>query len=356
VERLDGETIPRKLLRDPEWAAARSVLTAQCGGALAAIHSVDPDSVDGLPRKDPLRNPLPFLDGLGEVRPALELGVRWLELNREPSDRRVTVHGDFRMGNLLVGPDGLRAVLDWELAHGGDPAEDIGWLCARSWRFGGTPRVGGFGELTDLLASYAAAGGESIDLDRVRWWEAYAAVKWAVICALQASTHLGGSSRSVELAAIGRRVCESEWDLFTLLGHAPDGPVDETVEVDPRPPPPTSTAPFGRPTALELVEAVREHLDTGPDRAAVGRTSFDDRIARNVLGMVERELQLGPAISRAHAERVAGFGFATDAALSTAIRAGAYDDDLGDIGRALAVSTRDQLLVANPSYLAAPAT
>jgi aminoglycoside phosphotransferase (APT) family kinase protein len=356
VERLDGETIPRKLLRDAEWAAARKALPSQCGSALAAIHRIDPDGVDGLPRRDPLRDPLPFLDGLGEVRPALELGVRWLDLNRPPSGPRVTVHGDFRLGNLLVGPDGLRAVLDWELAHRGDSAEDIGWLCARSWRFGGAPRVGGFGELTDLLASYTAAGGEAIDLDRVRWWEVYAAVKWAVICALQAATHLGGANRSVELAAIGRRVCEGEWDLFTLLGHTPDDGIDGTAALNHRPDPPNVVAPFGRPTSSELVEAVSEHLDAGSGRAAGGRAAFDDRIARNVLLMVERELRLGPAISRAHAERVAGLGFTTDAALSSAIRAGAYDANMDDLGRALAVSTRDQLLVANPSYLADPET
>ena len=114
VERLDGETIPRKILRDPEWAAARAALTAQCGQALAAIHSIDPVTIDGLPPADPLRDPLPFLDGLGEVRPALELGVRWLGAHAPRSRRRVTVHGDFRSGNLMVGPEGLRAVLDWE--------------------------------------------------------------------------------------------------------------------------------------------------------------------------------------------------------------------------------------------------
>ena len=260
------------------------------------------------------------------------------------------------MGNLLVGQDGLRAVLDWELAHAGDPAEDIGWLCARSWRFGGAPRVGGFGQLTDLLASYTGAGGETIDTDRVRWWEVYAAVKWAVICALQASTHLGGASRSVELAAIGRRVCESEWDLFTLLGQIPDDTADPIAEVDPRPAPPTPAAPFGRPTSFDLVEAVREHLDTGSDRTGGGRQAFEDRIARNVLQMVERELRLGPAISAAHAERLAGLGFTTDAALATAIRSGACDADMDSVGRALAKSTRDQLLVANPSYLSDPET
>src|SRR5271156_635610 len=128
VERLEGETIPRKILRDAEWAGARRALTAQCAGALAAIHTIDPAAVDALPTVDPLGDPLAFLDALGEARPALELGGRWLDRHRPAAGRRVTVHGDFRCGNLLVGPEGLRGVLDWELAHAGDPAEDIGWL------------------------------------------------------------------------------------------------------------------------------------------------------------------------------------------------------------------------------------
>ena len=74
------------------------------------------------------------------------------------------------MGNLLVGTGGLRAVLDWELAHAGDPAEDLGWLCARAWRFGGAGHVGGFGDVPALLAAYAESGGEHISLDRLRWW------------------------------------------------------------------------------------------------------------------------------------------------------------------------------------------
>ena len=293
VERLEGETIPRKLLRDPEWAAARLALSAQCGQALAAIHSIDPDQIPGLPRRDPLRHPLPILDVLGEVRPALELGVRWLSAHRPDGERRVTVHGDFRCGNLLVGPDGLRAVLDWELAHGGDPAEDIGWLSAPAWRFGGPGPVGGFGEVAELLGAYEAAGGEVLDPARVHWWQVYATVKWATICAMQASAHLGGSTRSVELAAIGRRVCESECDLCTLLGVVPDAGAAAPAGTRGQ-----RRAPFGRPTAAELVEAVREQFESAMDRDE-GSARFEARVARNALAVVERQLALGASIAAA---------------------------------------------------------
>ncbi len=348
VERIEGETIPRKILRDPEWAAARVALTAQCGRALAAIHTIDPETIPGLAPRDPLRDPLPFLDALGEVRPALELGVRWLEANRpHGEERRVTVHGDFRTGNLLVGPDGLRAVLDWELAHAGDAAEDIGWLSAPAWRFGGSGPVGGFGELDELLASYAAAGGGDIDPEVVRWWQVYATVKWATICVMQASAHLSGASRSVELAAIGRRVCESEWDLFVLLGVAPGG---EAPDYEPAA---AVTPPFGRPTAAELVEAVREYLERGVMETGEDAARFEARIARNALATVERQLLIGPAIAGAHAKRLAVLGFNNDAALATSLRAGDLDADWHVVGASLAASARDQLLVANPGYLPA---
>jgi aminoglycoside phosphotransferase (APT) family kinase protein len=345
VERLSGETIPRKLLRDDAWAAARAALTTQAGRALAAIHTIDPAAVDGLPPVDPLGDPLPVLDALGEVRPALELGVRWLAAHRPPSGPHVTVHGDYRMGNFLVGPDGLRGVLDWELAHTGDPAEDVGWLCAPAWRFGGSGDVGGFGALPDLLVAYADAGGDAMTPARVHWWQVYATVKWATICALQASAHLSGATRSVELAAIGRRVCESEWDLFTLLGTPPPSTAGPVPADGPMP-------PFGRPTAAELVEAVREYLDVLLERSADG-ARFEARVARNALGIAERELLLGPAFAAAHAARLADLGFGDDAALAAALRAGALDNEWESIAPALAASARDQLLVANPAYLPA---
>jgi aminoglycoside phosphotransferase (APT) family kinase protein len=345
VQRLDGETIPRRILRDDEWAPARAALTAQAGQALAAIHTIDPATIAGLPRADPLGDPLPVLDALGEVRPALELGVRWLAAHRPPDGPRVTVHGDYRMGNFLVGPDGLRGVLDWELAHTGDPAEDIGWLCAPAWRFGGSADVGGFGALGDLSAAYAGAGGEAMTPARVHWWQVYATVKWATICALQASAHLSGATRSVELAAIGRRVCESEWDLFTLLGTPPPSAAGPVPADGP-------TAPFGRPTAAELVEAVREYLTALMERSTDG-ARFEARVARNALGVAERELLLGPGFAAAHSARLSHLGFADDAALAAALRSGALDDEWASVAPALAASARDQLLVANPAYLPA---
>jgi aminoglycoside phosphotransferase (APT) family kinase protein len=351
VERVEGETIPRKILRDAPWAQARAALVIQCGQALAAIHAIDPDSVTDLTAADPLRDPLPVLDDLNEVRPALELGARWLALHPAPPGPRVTVHGDFRMGNLLVGPEGLRAVLDWELAHAGDPAEDLGWLSAPAWRFGGPGAVAGVGSVEDLLGAYAAAGGAPVTAERLHWWQVYATVKWATICALQASSHLRGTTRSVELAAIGRRVCESEWDLFVLLGVKPvDAAPDVAPPIDLGGAPSPASAPFGRPTAGELVEAVREQLEEGLGSDDAG-ARYRARVTRNALAMVERELRDGAVLAAAHAARLASLGCASDAALAAAIRAGTFDDEWRRVAGVLASSARDQLLVANPGYL-----
>jgi aminoglycoside phosphotransferase (APT) family kinase protein len=219
LERIEGETIPRRILRDAEYESARPLLMAQCGRALAAVHSIDRGRVSGLDPADQFERFRELLDAMDEPHPAFELGFRWLERNRPPHRTDTVVHGDFRNGNLAVGPDGLRAVLDWELAHLGDPLEDLGWLCVRAWRFGAAPRVGGFGEVDELVAAYESAPSSpgTVDRDALAWWEAMGTLKWGVMCMLQAATHLSGTVRSVELAAIGRRVCEVEHDLLLLL-------------------------------------------------------------------------------------------------------------------------------------------
>jgi aminoglycoside phosphotransferase (APT) family kinase protein len=217
LEAIDGETIARKIQRDDEYAAARPRLASDFGHALAKIHALDPTQLDGLEATDQLAYYTDVLDSLGQAHPVLELVRNWLVDTRPVSQRTCVVHGDFRLGNVIVGSDGLRAVIDWELAHLGDPMEDLGWLCVKAWRFGGGPPVAGLGEYDDLFAAYEAAGGGSVDPVVVHWWEVLGTWKWAIMCVLQASVHLTGATRSHELAAIGRRVCENEYDLLRSL-------------------------------------------------------------------------------------------------------------------------------------------
>jgi aminoglycoside phosphotransferase (APT) family kinase protein len=227
MERIAGETIPRRILRDDAYASARPMLARQCGEQAARIHALDPARLPALPVqgvRDQIALHRGYLDGFGEPHPAFELGLRWLAEHAPPDPPQpALVHGDFRNGNLVVGPDGIRAVLDWELAHLGDPVEDLGWLCVKSWRFGvSDQRVGGFGTVDDLLAAYRAAGGRDVDPTELRYWEAMGTLKWGVICEIQAFTHLHGTVRSVELATLGRRVAEMEWDLLELIDRSGD--------------------------------------------------------------------------------------------------------------------------------------
>lgn len=221
MARVEGETIGRKILRDEAFEAARPQLAAQCGRALAGIHSVSPD----------LEIPLPQSDGLNQIekyeaiyrefdlpRPVFELAIAWLKANAPEPLPLVLVHGDFRLGNLMIAPDGLASILDWELAHIGDPREDIAWICVNSWRFGNSEkRVGGFGDLNELLAAYAAAGGQKFRPRDIDWWEMLGSLKWGIMCMIMYEAFRSGADPSVERAAIGRRVSETEIDLINLL-------------------------------------------------------------------------------------------------------------------------------------------
>ncbi len=228
MRHVEGESVAPRVLRRDVFAAARERLPGDLAQALAAIHAVDPESAGELPADGVGGNPAlaacefweKQLDEVGAPLPATEAGLRWLRLNAPPPAPRATlVHGDFRLGNFIVDEDGLAAVIDWELAHLGDPAEDIGWMCIRSWRFGNDDRrVAGVGDLESFLDAYEQAGGVKPDAARLRWWEAMGNAKWAVICARQAHDHLTGKRRSAELASLGRRICEPEWDLLALIG------------------------------------------------------------------------------------------------------------------------------------------
>lgn len=220
--RLEGETIPRKLLRAPEFAHARSVLVGQMGAALGAIHSVAIDRIPALPLRTAARaigGMQQRLDALLRPSPVFELGNRWL-LDHLPDELPVNglVHGDFRVGNLMVDAQGLRAVLDWEIAHIGDPAEDLAWVCLPPWRFGEiTQPVGGLGQRDDLYRSWQSVTGLQVSPERVHWWQVMGSLRWGVGCASMHDWFASGRDPSVERAMIARRASENELDLLRLL-------------------------------------------------------------------------------------------------------------------------------------------
>ena len=341
MERVAGEASPRRLLRDARYGAARAVLVEQVGAAAARLHAlpVSEDLPDGLPLGDRGAGGLPvaateqavadlerILDGIAEPHPVVELGLRWLRLNAPAPGPRSIVHGDFRLSNLIVGEQGLRALIDWELVHSGDGAEDLGWMCLRSWRFGAVERPAlGCGSREDLLRAYAAAGGRDISLDELRWWEVCGNARWAVICLLQA-----GAAPALERTMIGRRTCEAEWDLLQLLAG------DRLA-------PPPQPAPQDHPSAAELLTLVAGYLRDELRSVAPADQAFRLLVAANACSVAAREIEadLVPTDPEAWSR-------ASD--LAAALRSGAHDGDLDALIEPLRATTRWRLQVAHPGW------
>ena len=227
LEWADGVAIGRRVLRDADLAEARRGLAATVGRELARIHSITPD-----------RTPLPFdaapdtMDGLRfaresvaslrEPRPALSIALRWLAEHPPEGREIVLVHGDFRTGNFMVTPAGLSAVLDWEFARWGSPAEDLAWIQMRTWRFNSNKLpVGGFGRRDDLYEAYEKASGRAVSRRDVHYHEVLGNVRWAAGCVQQGERYLSGEEQDLELIAIPRRAVEMEFEALRLIEKGP---------------------------------------------------------------------------------------------------------------------------------------
>jgi aminoglycoside phosphotransferase (APT) family kinase protein len=228
MDRLEGEAVGRRVVRLPELAEARQHLPRQMGEQLARIHRIriDDPRLGSLPGPDAGTSPVHttlnrFAGQLREAQephPVLDLAIRWLRQRPPDCPELVLVHGDFRIGNLMVGREGLRGVFDWEFAHLGDPHEDLAWPCVRSWRFGQEDRpLGGVGDLAPFLEAYEQGTGRTVDRQAVRYWEILGNLRWAVGCIRQTQRHLKGLAPSVELASLGRRTAEMERELLDLI-------------------------------------------------------------------------------------------------------------------------------------------
>ncbi len=223
-DEIAGDTIVRKIQRRLDEHGRRMLLN-QCAEALAAVHRARTDAPE-LRERDELAEWRRRLDDLPDTTATFEWAFRWLASQRPDPGPKTLVHGDFRMGNLIVdGPPSepaLAAVLDWEAVHLGEASEDLAWFCLRAWRFGAPAALaaGGLGPIDEFVSAYEAAGGVPVDRVALHWWLVLGTWKWGIICRYQAERHLSGQTRSVELAAIGRRVCETEWDILDLLDRA----------------------------------------------------------------------------------------------------------------------------------------
>jgi aminoglycoside phosphotransferase (APT) family kinase protein len=220
---VEGQAAARQIVRDPALADTGPRAAAALGAALAKVHSMRPAdktlSVLPVPMLEPARAEVTRLraaiTAASQPRPALEFVLAWLDAHAPVTPQLTLVHGDFRTGNYLLQEGKLAAVLDWEFAHWGDPYEDIGWFCARCWRFGQEGpafEAGGIAPRTAFYDGYAAAGGTPIDPAAVAYWEILATARWAAIALLQGDRYFKDGETSIELALTGAMVPEMEFD------------------------------------------------------------------------------------------------------------------------------------------------
>jgi aminoglycoside phosphotransferase (APT) family kinase protein len=293
MEWLEGETLGARITRAPELNAVRPQLARQCGEVLARIHAIDVRALglsEVLQQRTPeqlVRESWDLYQAYGTPQPMIDFSARWLLEHLPPPSPPRLVHGDFRNGNLMIAPQrGIVAVLDWELAHLGDPLRDLGWLCTNSWRFGRSDLpVGGFGTMDDLFAGYAVVTGTTVDPAHVKFWIVFGSFWWSVGCLSMAQFYRLGADTSVERAAIGRRSSECQVDCVNLLIPGPVEPPGGAAQ--------ESTLEL--PRANELLCGVRDFLRGDVMGGTTGRTNFLARVASNAVDIVLRELEFGPA-------------------------------------------------------------
>lgn len=284
MRRVEAEVNPARILANPPAS-----LLADFARELAAIHAVPLDTLPALPETSAAS----LLSELkvrfvtyGGDRPVMALAFRWLEERIPTPVAPVLLHGDFRMGNIMVDADGLAAVLDWELAHVGDRHQDLAFGCINSWRFGHIEKPAfGVGQLEDYWHAYAKESGGPVDPERFRWWLVYSTLWWGICCLQMAEIWRSGLDSGLERAVIGRRASETEVDLLMLLElDAPDGergPVGPSASVDAR--------RMGEPSTVEMLEAIARWIEADIKPAATGRDRFMASVALNALGMLQRE-------------------------------------------------------------------
>ena len=287
---LEGETLGARIVRDASLAAIRPKLAEQCGEILARIHAIDLRAsglaarLERLSPEQSVRATWQRYRALDTPQPMIDFAARWLLEHLPPKFEPTLVHNDFRNGNLMVSVDGVVAVLDWEIAHIGDPMRDLGWICTNSWRFGRSELpVGGFGTYADLVRGYEWVSGKRVAAEHVRFWEIFGSFWWACSSLSMAQHYRSGPDRTVERPAIGRRSSECQVDCVNLLLP---GPV-ALLAPDP------ALSSLDMPRLDELVTSVRDYLRNDVMAATSGRTQFLARVAGNALDIVLRDLALG---------------------------------------------------------------
>ncbi len=232
MERVDGcETSPQKLLFEPRFIQVQPRVAQQFVDILARIHALDwqglgleflgrPASPAACAEMEIAKWEAVVDKETLEPQPVLRAAFRWLRRHLPaPAQRIVLVHSDYRTGNFLFDEEGeIRGVLDWEMAHLGDPLEDVAWACIRPWRWAGDERAGGLMERDRFYEMYQQATGLTVGSDAVRFWEVLGNVKLAAIFITGARSFCDRRTRSIMMALLGRSVSRLELEIMDLMG------------------------------------------------------------------------------------------------------------------------------------------
>jgi aminoglycoside phosphotransferase (APT) family kinase protein len=354
MEWLDGIALGARVVRSPELEGIRPRLARLCGEILAKIHGIDL-AATGLDEHLDVLTPAEYLEqtwqkyrDYGTPQPMIDFTGQWLLRNLPAPVSPALVHNDFRNGNVMFDDQGVVAVLDWEVAHIGDPMRDLGWICTNSWRFGRSDLpVGGFGTYEDLFAGYESVTGRPVDRESVRWWEVFGSFWWAIGCLTMAEHYRTGPDKTVERPAIGRRSSECQVDCVNLLipGHV------RLVEAAPDP------VPDEMPGIDELLTSVRDFLHGDVMEDTTGRTNFLARVAGNSLDIVARDLALGGRARADELERLREIFDDREVELSDLrwrlvreLRSGDMPLDHPGLGEHLRASVVNQVAIDQPKY------
>ena len=293
---LDGETMGHRINRKDEFAKVRSSLARRCGEILGQIHSIDwraeklEDVLEVTDTRAQIEQTWSHYKALNVPVPMIDYTARWLLDNLPENSRTTLVHSDFRNGNLMVNSREIAAVLDWELAHIGDPIQDLGWLCVNSWRFGNRELpVGGFGTVKELLAGYQSETNIKVSEQDLKFWEVYGSFWWAVTTLIMAHTWRTGETPSLERPVIGRRSSEAQMDCVNLLIPGEYQLPQERAGLD-----------HGTqlPMPAELLSGVGDFLKHTVAGQMQPRDQFLANVAANSLSIAQRELQYGAGLAR----------------------------------------------------------
>ena len=330
---MDGETLGQRIVHDEALAGIRPELARRCGEILGSVHALN---IQGTALEQQLTTvePAELVDAtwrhyrdLDLPVPMIDFAWRWLRDHLPTHYRTTLVHGDFRNGNLMVTPQGINAVLDWELAHIGDPVRDLGWLCVNSWRFGNSAMpVGGFGEVDELLAGYRASSGIEVSREALKFWQVFGSFWWAMATLQMANAWRTGETPSLERPVIGRRSSEAQMDCVNLL-------IPGSLDL----PPVRATLSEGTqlPMAAELLESVRGFLRNDIADKLDPHNRFLARVAANSLGIAQRDMLYGEQLRLAERQRLQHL-------LNT------QEDDIDGLRQALVNQLRNDLPLDSP--------